>query len=242
MDVLLVEDDLRFATALTTALRRHGHRVRHVADGAAALAAPPCDAVLLDLGLPDLDGLDVCARLRERSDVAIIMLTARGAERDRVAGLRCGADDYLVKPFGVAELQARLEAVLRRMRPRPAAACTVGRLTVDVDGRAASVDGAPVPLTRKEFEVLVALARQPGTVVPRERLLSEVWHTSWPGTGRTLDVHMATLRGKLGDAVLVETVRGVGYRLRERPGDPEAVAPEAVGPAGAREARDPVGG
>jgi DNA-binding response OmpR family regulator len=213
MRVLLVEDDLRFATALTAALRRSGYEVEHVPTAAAALAAPPCDLVLLDIGLPDGDGVDVCRRLRENSDVAIIMLTARGEERNRVVGLRSGADDYVSKPFGFAELQARIEAVLRRARPRPAGARTVGRLRVDLDRHLAYVDGQPVNLTRKEFQLLAILAAEPEVAVKRERLLREVWHTSWRGVSRTLDVHMATLRQKIGAGAEIQTIRGVGYRI-----------------------------
>jgi DNA-binding response OmpR family regulator len=213
MRVLLVEDDHRFATALTAALRRSGYDVDHAATAAAALAAPPCDLILLDLGLPDGEGIEVCRRLRQHSDVAIIMLTARGEERDRVVGLRGGADDYVVKPFGFAELQARMEAVLRRARPRPAGAYTVGRLRVDLDRHHAYIGDEPVPLTRKEFQLLAILVAQPEVAVRRERLLAEVWHTSWRGTSRTLDVHMATLRSKIGAGAQIQTIRGVGYRI-----------------------------
>jgi len=213
MRVLLVDDDQRFATALTAALRRSGFDVDHAATAAAALSAPPTDLILLDLGLPDGDGVEVCRRLRRHSDVAIIMLTARGEERDRVAGLRCGADDYVVKPFGFAELQARMEAVLRRARPRPAGVLEVGQLRVDLDRHRAFVGPEPITLTRKEFHLLAVLAAQPEAAVRRERLLSEVWHTSWRGTSRTLDVHMATLRSKLGGAAQIQTIRGVGYRI-----------------------------
>jgi DNA-binding response OmpR family regulator len=213
MRVLLVDDDLRFATALTAALRRSGYEVEHAPTASAALAAPPCDLVLLDVGLPDGDGVDVCRRLRETSDVAIIMLTARGEERNRVVGLRSGADDYVSKPFGFAELQARIEAVLRRARPRPAGARTVGRLRVDLDRHLAYVDGNPITLTRKEFQLLAILAAEPEVAVRRERLLREVWHTSWRGVSRTLDVHMATLRQKIGDGARIQTIRGVGYRI-----------------------------
>jgi DNA-binding response OmpR family regulator len=213
MRVLLVDDDLRFATALTAALRRSGYDVEHAPTAGAALAAPPCDLILLDVGLPDGDGIDVCRRLRETSDVAIIMLTARGEERNRVIGLRSGADDYVSKPFGFAELQARIEAVLRRARPRPAGARTVGRLRVDLDRHLAYVDGSPITLTRKEFQLLAILAAEPEVAVRRERLLREVWHTSWRGVSRTLDVHMATLRQKIGDGARIQTIRGVGYRI-----------------------------
>ena len=214
MRVLLVEDDLRFARALTAALHRFGYEVRHVTTGADAMAAGDgYDLVLLDLGLPDVDGLSVCRAVRRDSDVAIIVLTARGDECDRVAGLRGGADDYLVKPFGVAELQARVEAVLRRARPRPAGTRAVGQLRVDLDQHQAYVGSTPVTLTRKEFQLLAVLAGDPGQVVRRDRLITEVWQTSWPGTSRTLDVHVATLRSKLLGAAQVENVRGVGYRL-----------------------------
>ncbi|MFS8477547.1 MAG: response regulator transcription factor [Micromonosporaceae bacterium] len=213
MRVLLVEDDLRFATALTAALRRSGYEVAHAATGAAALDAAACDLVLLDLGLPDLDGLEVCRRLRADGDVAIIMLTARGDERDRVAGLRCGADDYVVKPFGFAELQARIEAVLRRARPRAAGSRVVGRLRVDLDEHRAYIDDRPVVLTRKEFQLLAQLVARPRVTVRRERLFAEVWHTSWRGTSRTLDVHIANLRAKISSGAQIQTVRGVGYRI-----------------------------
>jgi DNA-binding response OmpR family regulator len=214
--VLLVEDDARVAAALETALRQHGHEVHRAATGAAALQAAPVDLVLLDLGLPDRDGIEVCRELRARSDVAIIAVTARGEERERVLGLRSGADDYVVKPFGIAELQARIEAVMRRAmrttQTRPEV--RVGTLAVDLDARRVTVNGAEVMLTRKEFELLAALARRPGHAVTREQLLAEVWRTTWRGSLHTLEVHVASLRGKLGDGGYVQTVRGVGYRLR----------------------------
>lgn len=214
--VLLVEDDARVAAALETALRQHGHEVHRAATAAAALQAAPVDLVLLDLGLPDRDGIEVCRELRARSDVAIIAVTARGEERERVLGLRSGADDYVVKPFGIAELQARIEAVMRRAirttQTRPEV--RVGTLAVDLDARRVTVNGSEVMLTRKEFELLAALARRPGHAVTREQLLAEVWRTTWRGSLHTLEVHVASLRGKLGDGGYVQTVRGVGYRLR----------------------------
>ncbi len=213
MRILLVEDDFRFARALAAALRRAGYEIEHATTAAAALAAPATYRVLLDLGLPDADGTEVCRQLRERSDVGIIVLTARGEERERVAGLRCGADDYVVKPFGFPELQARIEAVLRRARPRPEGVHRVGRLTIDLDRYVAYVDGRPVTLAKKEFQVLAMLAAQPEVAVRRDRLMQEVWHTSWRGTSRTLDVHMTTLRSKIGDGAHIQTIRGVGYRL-----------------------------
>ncbi len=211
--VLLVEDDLRFAIALTAALHRTGYHVDHRATMRAALSAPPGDLILLDLGLPDGHGIDLCRRLRRESDVGIIVLTARGDEPDRVAGLRGGADDYVVKPFSFAELQARMESVLRRSRPRNAGRYAVGDLRVDVGRHLVTVSGEPVALTPKEFRLLAALVVQPGSAVSREDLLSAVWRTSWVGRSRSLDVHMAALRGKIGRGARIETIRGVGYRL-----------------------------
>jgi DNA-binding response OmpR family regulator len=224
MMVLLVEDDTRFADALMVALRRQGYDVQHSATVAGALAAPRADLVLLDLGLPDGDGLELCRTLRRRNDeVAIIAVTARGEERDKVVGLRSGADDYVVKPFSLAELRARIEAVMRRARPSTPPVVTVGGVRVDLGKHTVTRAGQPVALTRKEFELLACLAREPGRVISRDRLLIDVWQTSWRGAGRTLDVHMASLRGKLGSPALIETVRGVGYRLAGSPqegGDP----------------------
>jgi DNA-binding response OmpR family regulator len=213
--ILLVEDDIPFAGVLIGSLRRLGHEVIHVPSVALALAESPVDLILLDLGLPDGDGLGLCRRLRARSDVGIIVITARAEERDRVAGLRGGADDYLIKPFGVAELQARIEAVTRRTRlaARPPDVRVSGGVRVDLERHRAFVNDDPVALTRKEFQLLTLLLAEPGAVVRRERILAEVWQTSWRGTSRTLDVHIATLRAKLGDSARLETVRGVGYRL-----------------------------
>jgi DNA-binding response OmpR family regulator len=215
--ILVIEDDDRVASALCAALERAGYAVERVVDGADGLAAVGhggVDLVLLDLGLPDLDGLEVCRRIRSASGVPVIAVTARGTERDRVDGLRTGADDYVVKPFALAELLARIEAVLRRSAPPDAPAplgAVVGDLAIDVDSRRVTVDGATVDLTRKEFDLLVLLVRRRGTVVGREEILRAVWETDWPGTGRTLDVHVASLRHKLDRPELVRTVRGVGY-------------------------------
>jgi DNA-binding response OmpR family regulator len=219
MRVLLVEDDVRVAAALENSLRRRGYETLRAATAAAALAAPPVDLVLLDLGLPDRDGLEVCRELRRRGDVAIIAVTARAEERDRVAGLRTGADDYVVKPFGLAELEARIEAVMRRAARTGSAGVpiTVGGLTIDLSAHRVTVDGAEIALTRKEFDLLVALARRPGSVVSRERLLADVWHTTWAGNVHTVEVHLASVRAKLGNPALIQTVRGVGYRLRVAP-------------------------
>jgi DNA-binding response OmpR family regulator len=213
MRILLVEDDHRFATALTVALRRAGYEVEHAPTAAAALAAPECDLVLLDLGLPDGDGMDLCRGIRERSDVGVIILTARSQERDTVTGLRGGADDYLVKPFGFAELQARMEAVLRRARSRPNGLRVVGQLRVDLDRHTVHIGSDQVTLTRKEFQLLAILAAEPEVLVRRDRLFAEVWRTSWQGTSRTLDAHMTALRAKIGAAAEIQTIRGVGYRI-----------------------------
>jgi DNA-binding response OmpR family regulator len=213
MRLLLIDHDLRLATALAAALRRTGYEVEHTRTAAAALTNPRWDLVLLELALPDEDGLELCRKLRSRGDVAIVVLTGRSAERDRVAALRTGADDYIVKPFSFLELHARLEAVLRRVRPAVTSSVTVGPLWVDLRGHRAVVGSDQVDLTRKEFQLLAMLAREPGTVVHRDRMIAEVWPASWSTASRTLDVHIATLRSKLGGTVLVETVRGVGYRL-----------------------------
>ncbi|MGW4466468.1 response regulator transcription factor [Micromonospora sp. NBC_01796] len=216
MRILLVEDDSRVAAAMASALTRRGFDIEQAATAAAALAAAPCDLVLLDLTLPDGDGVEVCRTLRQRSpQIGIIAVTARGEERDRVLGLRVGADDYVVKPFSMAELHARIEAVLRRgaYTAPERTVIEAGRIRIDVTARSAEIDGVPVALTRKEFDILMSLARQPGLVVPRDRILLDVWQTTWTGR-HTVEVHVGSLRAKLGDPGLVETVRGVGYRLR----------------------------
>jgi len=163
--------------------------------------------------------MDLCRSLRSRQpEVGIIAVTARGEERDRVSGLLTGADDYVVKPFSMAELHARMAAVLRRaVRATPASQqVEIGGLTIDFTARRVLRGGSEIPLTRKEFDILAALARRPGIAVARDRIIIEVWQTSWVGP-HVLDVHMAALRGKLGDPGLVQTVRGVGYRLRTEP-------------------------
>ena len=215
MHILLVEDENAIADPLAEGLRREGFVVDRAATAAEALAAGEADLVLLDLRLPDGDGLDVCRRLRERSDVPIIVVTARGEEADRVVGLELGADDYVVKPFGLRELIARIRAVTRRASAHGGThePLRAGALVVDERTRRATIHGDEVELTPKEFDVLVVLARDPGAVVSRRRLLEEVWETTWYGSTKTIDVHVAALRRKLGDPGLVETVRGVGFRL-----------------------------
>jgi two-component system, OmpR family, response regulator RegX3 len=214
--ILVVEDEDAIADPLVAGLRREGYDVSRVATGESALEASPADLVLLDLRLPDLDGFDVCKQLRERSRVPIIVVTARGEEADRVVGLELGADDYVVKPYGLRELIARIRAVTRRTGSVGGAngPLRVGGLEVDERARRVTVDGHEVELTPKEFELLAALARDPGAVVSRQRLLAEVWETTWYGSSKTIDVHVAALRRKLGDPGWIETLRGIGFRLR----------------------------
>jgi DNA-binding response OmpR family regulator len=224
MRVLLVEDDDRIADPLLDGLRRHGFTPTWVTTGAQALAAGDTDVVLLDLGLPDLDGMEVCRQLRARSRVPILVITARGEESDRVLGLELGADDYLVKPFGFRELVARIRAVQRRVTgpeaieagaagPAEAAEQIWGALRIQRRNRRVFVNDAEISLTPKEFDLLSLLAEEPGVVVTRQQLLEEVWDPHWYGPTKTIDVHVATLRKKLGDRAWVETVRGVGLRL-----------------------------
>ena len=221
MDVLIVEDDDAIAEPLARGLERENLRPRRVATGAEALAAGPADVVLLDLGLPDMDGRDVCRRLREVSEVPIIVVSARGEEFDRVLLLELGADDYLVKPFGLQELVARIRAVTRRTRggtraPAPgadAAPPTIGALAIDRRAHRVTLDGAEIALTPKEYDLVALLAGDPGRVFTRTEIFDEVWDPHWYGPTKTLDVHVASVRRKLGDPGWIETVRGVGFRL-----------------------------
>ncbi|TYB58536.1 response regulator transcription factor [Nonomuraea sp. PA05] len=217
MRVLLVEDDDRLAAALITALDRHGHQVTRTGLAVDALRlAGGVDFVLLDLGLPDMDGLDALRRLRRVSAVPLIVVTARTEEREVLRGLRSGADDYLVKPFRTVELMARMEAVVRRgTRPRPQRddVVQVGDVRIDLESRQVTVAGEPVTLTRREFDLLAMLAREPGVVRGREEILDEIWGDPLLSASRSLDVHVANLRSKTGRPGLVETLRGTGYRL-----------------------------
>ncbi len=216
MHLLVVEDEDAIAEPLVEGLRAEGFDVTRVATGREALAAAAVDLVLLDVRLPDVDGFAVCRELRARSGVPIIMVTAKGEEVDRVVGLELGADDYVVKPYGLRELVARIRAVARRTSSRPEARETlrVGGLEVDVPARRVTLDGRELRLTVKEFDLLALLASEPGVVVDRQRILRDVWDTTWYGSSKTVDVHVAALRKKLGDPTLIETVRGVGLRLR----------------------------
>lgn len=245
MRVLLVEDDSRIAEPLTEGLRRFGFAVERVATGAEALASPPVDMVLLDLGLPDMDGIDVCRLLRETSTVPIIMLTARAEESDRVVGLELGADDYLAKPFSLRELIARIRAVTRRVQAAAlpsvgvaphvpvsvrsgssdpvggaSSAQHLGRVVIDRRTRQVRVAGALVALAPKEFDLLALLARDPGAVCSRQQIIDSVWDPHFFGPTKTLDVHVAALRRKLGDPGTIETVRRVGFRLTLTPSPP----------------------
>ena len=219
MRILLVEDDSSIAEPLMDGLERQGYEPTWVATGADALNADPGEMVLLDLGLPDLDGQVVCRKLRERTEVPIIVITARSDEIDRVALLELGADDYLIKPFGFRELVARMRAVARRSRrsfeiePGENESITLGGVTLDRRTRKVTVGGRPVSLTPKEFDLLDFLAQDPGAVQTRTRIIEEVWDQHWWGSTKTLDVHIASLRKKLLDTDVIETVRGVGYRL-----------------------------
>jgi DNA-binding response OmpR family regulator len=214
--VLIVEDEDAIAEPLAEGLRREGFDVTRVATGEAGLAeGADAEVVLLDVRLPDVDGFTVCRELRSRSDVPIIMVTAKGEEIDRVVGLELGADDYVVKPFGVRELVARIRAVTRRTARRGESTRLVaGPVEIDTWARSVTVDGRAVELTPKEYDLLVALVSAEGAVVAKQRLLQEVWGGSWLGAGKTVDVHVASLRRKLGDPGVVQTVRGVGLRIR----------------------------
>lgn len=226
--LLLVEDDDSIAIPLQRALLREGYGVTRVDTGEAALERHrigDLSLVVLDLGLPDIDGLEVCRRIRERDpDVAVLMLTARGDELDRVVGLDVGADDYLAKPFGLAELLARLRAALRRhgasgtpVTDEPDAPTgPEGPFRVDAAARRVFVGDDELQLTVKEFDLLAMLHDRPGQVVRREDLMDEVWDANWFGSTKTLDVTVARLRQKLVDAAApasIATVRGVGFRL-----------------------------
>ena len=223
MRILLVEDDRAVAASSLDGLAALGYTVDHVVTGGAALAAVaapvPPDVVLLDLGLPDMDGQEVCRRIRSASDIPIIVVSARGDETDRVIALELGADDYLVKPFGMRELAARIRAVLRRIQapplaPAPTAAVQqVGRLAIDRRAQRVHVDDVEVSLTAKEFDVLAFLAEDPGAVRRRTEILEHVWEGHWYGATKTVDAHVAAIRKKLGDPTWIEAVRGVGFRL-----------------------------
>jgi two-component system, OmpR family, response regulator PrrA len=219
--VLLVEDDGAIRTALTRALREQGHSVAAVGSGLPALSAvveQQPDVVLLDLGLPDIDGADVLSMLRAISDIPVIVATARDDEAEMVRLLDLGADDYVIKPFTATQVTARIRAVLRRMgRTEEDPVIRVGGLSIDTRSYEVTVDGRSIELARKEFELLLALARRAGEVVTKRDLLAEVWQLAWGGSDRTVDVHLSWLRRKLGESAraprYLHSVRGVGVRL-----------------------------
>ena len=218
MHILVVEDDVGIAEPLVEGLQRQGYDVTWVRTGREAIAEDPRDLVLLDLGRPDVDGEMVAARIREHSQVPIIVVTARSDEIDRVTLLDLGADDYLVKPFGFRELSARIRALMRRVSDRSIPAeqeIEVGRLLIDHRTRTVLFEGEDIALTPKEYDLLAFLASDPGAVLSRDEILRSVWDEHWWGSTKTLDVHIASLRRKLGDPELIVTVRGVGYRLTE---------------------------
>lgn len=224
MQVLLVEDDVAIATSVMDGLSDAAISVLHCATGASALEAARSrefDCVLLDLGLPDMDGMDVCRILQSEQAVPIIVLSARGTELDRVLALEMGADDYLVKPFGMRELVARIRAVLRRRDAGSSktddAVVVVGDLELDTRRQSADVAGIPVHFTPKEFAILSYLAQDPGAVYRRSDIIRDVWDTDWVGGSKSLDAHVASIRKKLGGAVLVQAVHGVGFRLEAAP-------------------------
>jgi DNA-binding response OmpR family regulator len=218
--VLVVEDDHNIRAALIRSLTEGGHAVRSASTALQALrdvAQNPPDAVILDLGLPDLDGVDALKMLRGIVDVPVIVATARDAETEIVRLLNAGADDYLVKPFSGEHLRARLAAVLRRSGADRAEVASVGELSVDFERREATLAGQSLALTRKEFDLLAYLARRPGRVVTRRELLAEVWQQPYGGDDQTIDTHLSWLRRKLGETAVepryLHTVRGVGLKL-----------------------------
>jgi DNA-binding response OmpR family regulator len=224
--VLLIDDDVRLHDLLASYLRQNGMDVIGARDGKQGMSmldAATFDVVLLDVMMPGIGGLEVCRRIRKKSGVPLIMLTAKGDETDRVVGLEMGADDYVPKPFSPRELLARIRAVLRRAKPEAfAEKIVVGDVSIDVAGREVSVAGRAVELTGLEFDLLVALARRAGKVVSRDLLLGEAGRSDVHVSERTVDVHISHLRQKLGDeprgASRIRTVRGVGYVMSPRAG------------------------
>jgi len=214
--VLIVEDEHSIGALIRSYLSRDGYGVVWVRSGEEALielVRHPVRIVVLDIGLPGMDGFEVCRQIRARSSVPIVMVTARDDEPDRVAGLEVGADDYVPKPFSPRELVARVKAILRRSEPAIAEPImSLGDIVLDLQGREVAVGGEPVELTTKEFDLLVCLMENPGIVLSRDTLLDRAWGTTYPGGTRTVDVHVGQLRKKLGRPALIRTVRGAGYK------------------------------
>lgn len=218
--LLIVDDEAQMRELISMYAEREGYRCTEAEDGQQALellAKRTFDVIILDVMMPKLDGLSFCKKVRETSDIPIIFVTARGGEVDRVTGLKIGADDYLVKPFSPRELLARIEALLRRVRPSTVVSEELeryGALEIDTKGHEARINGTELSLTLKEFDLLTYLARHPGQVLDRERLLEMVWGYDYYGNARTVDTHVKTLRMKLGEhAGLIQTVWGVGYKF-----------------------------
>lgn len=227
MRVLVVENDTATAESLIHGLRRHGYQAERVDTGTQALSTyHHADLVLLDLELPDLDGLEVCRGIRASCDIPLIAIAARGTELDRVLGLQAGSDDYLVKPYGFRELIARIEAVMRRARPQQPAVQTIslGPLRINFGAREVRLDGQLVNVTRKEFDLLYLLACQPENVVSRKQIMSQVWNVESTRCSRTIDTHVNSLRKKLGASIWIITVRGVGFRFGYAGGTPNGAA------------------
>ena len=214
--VLIVEDEHSIGSLIRSYLSRDGYGVVWVRSGEEALVElvrHSVRIVVLDIGLPGMDGFEVCRQIRARSSVPILVVTARDEEADRVAGLELGADDYITKPFSPRELVARVKAILRRAEPAPREpVLTLGDIVVDLQGREVAVGGEPVELTAKEFDLLACLLENPGIVLSRDTLLDRAWGTTYPGGTRTVDVHVGQLRRKLGRPGLIRTVRGAGYK------------------------------
>lgn len=225
MRILLVEDDPSVAASVIDGLVNANLEIEHVSTGSDAISKAlnqDFDLILLDLGLPDMDGQDVCRTVRETLTTPIIVLSARSEEIDRVLALEFGADDYMVKPFGMRELVARIRAVARRVSPTEsgpvATTQNIGALSIDRRSQKVFINGEDVYLTPKEFDLLAYLATDPGAVYRRNDIMNEVWDTNWYGTTKTVDAHVAALRKKLGNQDWIEAVRGVGFRL----GDPNS--------------------
>ncbi|MGW7369836.1 response regulator transcription factor, partial [Streptomyces sp. NPDC054841] len=220
MRVLVVDSDDQAAEALVSRLIRNGHRASRVRSGRAALRTwDQADLILLDLALPDLDGVEVCGEIRARGGTPIITFTSKDTELDRVLSLQAGADDCLVKPYGYRELMARMNAVMRRAAARTGtAALSRGALHIDPGSRQVRVRERIIDVTRKEFDLLFLLASSPDAVVSRRDLISKVWADEWAISSRTVDTHVSTLRTKLGDGDWIITVRGLGYRLGDGTG------------------------